>query len=77
MICKVRSLKSRIETHSFLEEIITSTYVVFKDVESNMVVRIRILHKPTYQTAESNDTVKQTAGCSILTLQLQAKTSDL
>jgi len=38
MICKVRSLKSRIKKGLFLKEIITSSNEVFKDVESDMVV---------------------------------------
>jgi len=35
---------------------------VFKDFESDMVVRIRMLGDPTQETAKSNDTVKQTVG---------------
>jgi len=54
MICKVRSLKSRIKTHSFLEEIITSSKEVFKDCESDKVVQIRMLGNLTRKTAESN-----------------------
>jgi len=71
MICKIRSLKSRIKTGSFLEEIITLNNEVFQDYKSDMAVRIRMLGHPTRKTAESNDTVKQTAGSSIFTLQLQ------
>ena len=62
MICKVRSLKSRIKTHSFLEEIITSSNEVFKDCVSDMAVEIQKLGNPTRETAENNDTVKQIAG---------------
>jgi hypothetical protein len=40
-------LRSRIKTHSFLEEIITSSKEVFKDLESDMAVRIRTLVDPT------------------------------
>jgi hypothetical protein len=73
MICKVRSLKSRIKTRSFLEEIITYTNEVFKDCVSDMAVQIRKLGNPTGETAENNDTAKQIAGSYILTLQLQGK----
>ena len=62
MICKVRLLKSRIETRSFLEEIITSSNEVFKDFESDMVARIRTQGNQTAKTAECNDAVTQTAG---------------
>jgi len=62
MICKVRSLKSRIKTRSFLEEIITSRNEVFKDCVSDMAVEIQTLGIPTRETAENNDTVKQIAG---------------
>jgi hypothetical protein len=37
-ICKVRSLKSRIKTRSFLEDIITSNNEVFRDFVSDIVV---------------------------------------
>jgi len=77
MIWKVRSLKSCIRTHSFIEEIITSSNEMFKHFESDMAVGIRNLGNPTGKTAEGNYTVKQTAGSLILTLQLQAKKSDL
>ena len=62
MICKVRSLKSRINTHSFLEEIISSSNEVFNDFVSDMAVEIRKVGNPTRKTAEHNDTVTQTAG---------------
>jgi hypothetical protein len=62
MICKVRSLISRIKTRSFWEEIITSSNEVFKDCVSDMVVEIQKLGIPTRETAENNDTVKQIAG---------------
>jgi len=61
-ICKVRSLKSRIKPHSFLEEIINSSNEVFEDFESDMVVGIRNLSNPTQTPAKGNGTVKQTAG---------------
>jgi len=77
MICTVKLLKSRIQTHSFVEEIISSSKEVFKDLESDMAVRIRMLVDPTRKTGESNDTVKHTASSQISTLQLQAKKSDL
>jgi hypothetical protein len=35
---------------------------VFKDSESDMVVKIRILGNPTRKAAERNAIVKQTAG---------------
>jgi len=41
-------------TRSFLEEIITSNKEVFKDGESDMVGKIRMLGDPTRKTAESN-----------------------
>jgi len=47
MICKVTSLKSQINTGSFLEEIIFSSNEVFKDLESNMAVGIRQVVNPT------------------------------
>jgi len=62
MICNVRSLKSRIKTLSFLEEIIASSNEVFKDFLSNMVVEIWMLGIPTRETAENSDIVMQTAG---------------
>jgi len=65
------------KTHAFLEEIITSSNEVFKDFESDMAVGIRKLVNLTRETAESNNTVHLLAGSSILTLQLQAKQSDL
>jgi len=76
MICKVRSLKSRMKTRSFVEKIITSSNEVFKDCVSNMAGEIRKLGNPSRETAENNDTVKQTAGSQILTLQLEGKYSD-
>jgi hypothetical protein len=73
MIFTVTSLKSRIKTLSFLEEIITSNNEVFKDCISDMAVEIRKLGNPTGVTAENNDTVKKIAGSQILTVQLQGK----
>jgi len=62
MICNVRSLKSRINTRSLLEEIITSSNEVFKDFVSDMAVGIRMLGITTRETAENNNRVKPTAG---------------
>jgi len=70
MIYQVRSLKSRIKTRSYLEEIITSSNDVFNDCVSDMAVEIQKLSNPTPETAENNDTVQQIAGSQILTLQL-------
>jgi len=41
MICKVRSLKSQMKIHSFLEKIVTSSNEVSKDFECDMVVGIK------------------------------------
>jgi len=65
------------KTHSFSEEVITSSYEVFNDVEWDMAVANENLGNLTRKTAEGNNTVKQTVGSQILTLQLQAKKSDL
>jgi len=62
MICNVRSLKSRIQTHSYLEGIITSSDEVFKDFVSDMAVEIWTLGVTTRETAKNNDTVKPTGG---------------
>ena len=62
MICKVRSLKSRIKTHSFLEKIITSSNDVFKDNVSDMAVRNRMLGIPTRESADNNDIIRPTVG---------------
>jgi len=62
MICNVRLLKSQIKTHSFLEEIITSSNEVFKDCVSDMVVEIEMLGIPTRETAKNNDTGTQNSG---------------
>jgi hypothetical protein len=62
MLCKGRSLKSRIKTPSFLVEIIIWSSKVFKDFESNMGVEVRKLGNPTGETAENSDTVKKTVG---------------
>jgi len=58
----VRSLKLRIKTRSFLEEIITSTNEVFKDFLSDMAVEFRKLGNTTRKDAQNNNTVYQTAG---------------
>jgi len=60
-----------------LDEITTTSKVVFKDVQLNMAVRVGTLGDPTGETAEYNHTVKQTADSSMLTLQLQATQLDL
>jgi len=62
MIWAVRSLKSRIKTHLFLEEIITSSNEVFEDLESDMVVVIRKLRNRNRETAESKVIVLWNAG---------------
>jgi len=62
MICNVRSLKSQIKTRSFLEEMITSRNEVFNDFVSDMAVENRTLGILTRESANNNDTVKQTAG---------------
>jgi len=77
MICKVRSLKSGIKIHSFLEEIITSSNEVFKDFGTARAEQIRKLGDPTRETAESYMIAKQHVGSEILTQELQAKKSDL
>jgi len=56
VICKVRSLKSRIKTRSSLEEMTTSSNELLKDFESDMAVGIRNLGNLTPNTAESEDT---------------------
>jgi hypothetical protein len=58
MICKVRSLKSRIMTRSFLHEIITSSNHVFKDFVSDMAVEMRKMGNKTRNSAENNHIVK-------------------
>jgi hypothetical protein len=50
---------------------------MFKDSEFDMVVGITTLGSPNQETAESNITVKQIAGFSLLTLELEAKKSNL
>ena len=50
------------KTRWFLEDIITSSNAVFKDIESNIVLSYRNLGNPTRKVTESNDTVKQTVG---------------
>ena len=62
MICNVRLLKSQIETHSFLEDIITAGNEVFNNFESDIVVGIGELDSPTWETDESNIIIKQTVG---------------
>jgi len=53
MICKVRSLKSQIKMHSFLEDIITYSNKVFIDLESDMVVWIWKLCNCSWETVKS------------------------
>jgi len=77
MICKVRSLKSRIKTCTLLEEITTWSNKVLKDFDCEMAVGIRTLGNPTQKTAESHNTGKQSASSQMLTLQLQVTKSDL
>jgi len=45
-----------------LEEINTSSKEVFEDFESDLAFWIITLDGPTQETAETNDTLKQTAG---------------
>ena len=52
MILKVRSLKSQIKQRSFLQDIITFSNEVLKDIEFNMVVRNRELVNTRRETAE-------------------------
>ena len=59
MICNVRSLKLRIKSRSFLEEILTSSNEVFKDFESDMAVGIRQLGNPIRKIAKSNHTANR------------------
>jgi len=61
-ICKVTSLKSRIKTYSFLEDIRTSSIEVFKDCESDTVVGMRNLDNPTQEAAKIYVIVMQSAG---------------
>ena len=61
MIRNVMSLKSRIQTRSSLEEIITSGNEVLKDFEADMPVGFRLLGNTTWETAESNVIVMQNA----------------
>jgi len=53
MIWKVRSLKLRIKTQSFVENIITSSKKVFIDWESDMVVGIWKLCNTSWETVKS------------------------
>jgi len=76
MIFQVRSLKSRIETQLFFEEITTSSKEEFKDVDSEMTVEVRMFVNPTQKSAESHDTLKLTVVCQISTPQLHAEKSD-
>jgi len=77
MICTVTSLKSRIKTSSLYEDIITSSNEVFKDSESGMAVEIRKISTLTRETAKGYLIVEQIVGSQILTLELEAKQSDL
>jgi len=77
MICDVKSLKSQIKTPSVLEEIITSSHEVFKDFGSDMAVGTEKPGNPTRETAESYIIAKRNACSEILTLEVQAKKSDL
>jgi len=62
MICKVRSLISWIQTHTFWEEIMTSSDEVLKDFESDMAVGIRKMGNPTWETTKRYVIRKQNAG---------------
>jgi len=63
MMCKLKTVKSRISTSLCLEEIETSSNVVFKDFESDMAGGIGKLGVATRQTAEINVIVELIA-CS-------------
>jgi len=58
-----------------LQEIITLSNEVFKDVESEKPVGIGMLGNPTRETKKSNVTEKLTVGSEIL--KLQAKQSGM
>jgi len=60
-----------------LDEIITHTNEVLGDLESDKAVGVRTLANPTAKTAESYVIVKQNAGSSLFTVELEAKNSDL
>ena len=77
IICKLWSLKSRIKTPSFSEEIIISSNEVIKDFETDRAVGIGKLGNPTREMAQSYVIVKQNADSEIFTLELKAKKSDL
>jgi len=62
IICKVRSLKSQIKTHLFLEQILSSSKEGFKDLESDTPERIWQLGNSTRMSAETNVTVEEAAG---------------
>jgi hypothetical protein len=77
MLRKVKLPKSRINRHSFVEVIVTSSNEVFVYFESDMTVGTWKLGNPTRETADSNVMVKQNAGFKILTLGLEPKISNL
>jgi len=56
------SLKSRLNTCSFLEDIITSSNEVFDDFESTIGDEIWMLGNTTWETAKSYIIVKYKAG---------------
>jgi len=72
IICKVRSLKSRIKTPSLLEDIIPSHNEVFKDIESDMVLGIRKLSNSTGEAVKRYIIGQYHAASTILTLGLWA-----
>jgi len=73
MIWNVRSIKLRMETRAFWEDIIPSSNKVFKDLESGTAERIWNLGNWNCIAVKSYVTVKYTAGFYILTLELQAR----
>jgi len=77
MICKVRSLRSRIKSRWFLEQIITSSAEVLNDWESDMAVGNRKLGYTTRKTAKSYIIAKYDAGSSIFTPELKAKKNQI
>jgi len=77
-ICQVRSQKSWLKTPSFLDDIITSSTMVFTDCESDMEVGLCKRHKLSWETVKSYIFIKYNAGSEILTGELQVrKKSDL
>jgi hypothetical protein len=62
MICKVRSLKSRMKTPSFFEDIRTLRKEVLSDFEFDTAVDIMKLGNPTREIAKNHDILKKNPG---------------